>query len=456
MQKKITILGAGLVGSLLAILLKKRGYDITIIERREDIRKQSLYAGKSINLAMSVRGWKALELAGLRADIEEIAIPMYGRQIHPLDGTAIFQQYGKNKEAIYSVSRSELNKKLISLADALGVEFIFGERCTQVDIQTNSITTQQIHTQEIKQYNNAELIIGSDGAFSALRTSYLASDRYHYTQHYIPHGYKELHIPAAENNLHVLDKNVLHIWPRKNYMLIALPNIDGSFTCTLFFPFEGDPSFESIKTIEDAKQFLETQFKTAVQYMPSYAEDYMQNPTSSLITVYAEPWIYKNKSMLIGDAAHAIVPFYGQGMNAGFEDCSTLIELLDAYNDDWEKVLSAYQQKRKPNGDAVASLALLNFIEMRDLVADPVFLERKRIEKLLGTMFPTKFNSVYEMVSFSHTDYSYAWKCTVAQTKLLEKIMQHGDFDSNCKNSEFNTLLTQWIEEYVTEVGTNI
>jgi kynurenine 3-monooxygenase len=448
MNKKITILGAGLAGSLLAILLRKKGYEVLVVERRDDIRNASLYAGKSINLAMSVRGWKALDMAGLRNEIEAIAIPMYGRQIHPVEGESIFQQYGKNNEAIYSVSRGELNKKLIALADAEGATFLFSERCISVDINSNNFTTENIHTKEITQHVNNEILIGSDGAFSALRQAYLFSDRFDFSQHYIQHGYKELHIPAGENDAFLLDKNVLHIWPRKNYMLIALPNLDGSFTCTLFFPFNGNPSFESLKTREEITAFFNKEFSSAIKIMPSLIDDYINNPTSSLITIKANPWIYKNKSMLLGDAAHAIVPFYGQGMNAAFEDCSVLMELLEEKSHNWDSVFDAYQEKRKINGDAVSNLAMQNFIEMRDLVADPKFLERKKIEKELGKLFPDQFNSVYEMVSFSHTPYSYAWKCTLAQNELLEKIMSKGDFDTNILNEEFKIILDEWMNNY--------
>ncbi|KAA5533382.1 FAD-dependent monooxygenase [Taibaiella lutea] len=444
-KRSVTILGAGLVGSVLAVLLRKRGYEVTIYERRPDMRKEIIGAGRSINLAMSNRGWKALELAGLREDIEAIAIPMPGRFLHQEDGSSAFQSYGKNGEAIYSVSRGELNKKLMDLAENNGVTIHFNQRCTKVDTATNTIYLQEDNeTTEIK----CDLLFGADGAFSSLRTAMAFNDRTNFSQFYIEAGYKELNIPAGPNGEWLIEKNALHIWPRHNYMMIALPNIDGSFTCTLFFPFEGEPSFESIKTEEEVRTFFNKQFPDAIPLMPTLVEDFMNNPVSSLITTKIFPWRNADKSCLIGDAAHAIVPFYGQGMNAGFEDCSVLEELMEAHGEDWETILSSFEQKRKPNADAVADLALNNFIEMRDKVADPVFLERKKIEKELGRRYAGRFNSVYEMVSFSHTPYAYALHCTKAQDVLLSKIMAEGDFFVNVEKPEFVSQLENWIEEY--------
>ena len=445
-KRSVTILGAGLVGSVLAVLLRKRGYEVTIYERRPDMRTEAIGAGRSINLAMSNRGWKALELAGLREDIESIAIPMPGRFLHQEDGSSAFQAYGKNGEAIYSVSRGELNKKLMDLAENNGAKILFNQRCSKVDTATNTIYLQEENgtTQEVK----CDLLFGADGAFSSLRTAMAFNDRTNFSQYYIEAGYKELNIPAGSNGEWLIEKNALHIWPRHNYMMIALPNIDGSFTCTLFFPFEGNPSFDSIKTEEEVRAFFNKQFPDAVPLMPTFVKDFMNNPVSSLITTKIFPWRNADKSCLIGDAAHAIVPFYGQGMNAGFEDCSVLEELMESHGEDWETILAAFEEKRKPNADAVADLALNNFIEMRDKVADPVFLERKKIEKELGRRYAGRFNSVYEMVSFSHTPYAYALHCIKAQDILLGKILAEGDFFANVEKPEFVSQLENWIEEY--------
>ncbi len=446
MARSVTILGAGLVGSLLAIILRKRGYEVAVYERRPDMRKAAIGAGRSINLAMSARGWKALDLAGLRQDMEALAIPMYGRYLHQADGTAAFQQYGRNNEAIYSVSRGELNKKLMTLAEREGVTIHFEHRCNNVDVATNTVYLQELNGTE--KTIQADLLFGADGAFSALRNSYVHMDRVNASHHYLEHGYKELSIPPLADGSMQMEKNALHIWPRKNFMLIALPNTDGTFTCTLFFPFEGDPSFDKLKTKDDVMAFFKEQFPDAVPMMPTLLEDFFENPTSSLITTHIQPWHYKDKSALIGDAAHAIVPFYGQGMNAGFEDCTVLAGLMDKYGEDWTTILNEYDNKRKPNGDAVARLALLNFVEMRDKVADPAFLQRKKIEKELGKRYPGQFISVYEMVSFSHTPYNTAMRCIEAQDQLLGRIMNEGDFFSMVEDKDYSKKLDEWMNRY--------
>lgn len=447
MARKVTILGAGLVGSLLAILMKKRGYDVTVYERRPDMRAKHMSAGKSINLAMSARGWRALDLAGLRKDIEELAIPMYGRYLHQADGSAAFQQYGTNNEAIYSVSRGELNRRLMTLAEEHGVQINFEHKCVKVDVDTNNIHFENLDGQALPTVQT-DLIFGADGAFSALRASYTHLDRVDARHFYLKHGYKELSIPPdAAGNLQI-EENGLHIWPRKNFMMIALPNTDGNFTCTLFLPFEGELSFEQLQTEEQVATFFKEQFPDAVPKMPTLMEDFFGNPTSSLITTMIDPWYYKDKSALIGDAAHAIVPFYGQGMNAGFEDCTILAGLMDKHGDDWATILKLYNDARKPNGDAVAELALKNFVEMRDKVADAAFLERKKIEKELVKRYPKEFISVYEMVSFSHIPYSTAMSCIEAQDKLLNTIMSKGDFFNNIQDATFTKQLDNWVAEY--------
>lgn len=445
MARAVSILGAGLVGSLLAVIMRKRGYEVNIYERRPDMRKATIVAGRSINLAVSVRGWNALEMAGIKNDIEPIAIPMYGRSLHMPDGSSAYQQYGKNNEAIYSVSRGELNKKLMTVAEEAGVKLFFDHRCTHVNLATNEMTFDVLgEEKKVK----ADLLFGADGAFSALRTSYVFNERVNASQNYLEHGYKELTIPAAAAGGFLMEKEALHIWPRHNYMLIALPNIDGSFTCTLFFPFEGAPSFASLTTREDISSFLQSTFPDALAMSPTMVDDFMENPTSSLITTKVFPWHNTDKNALIGDAAHAIVPFYGQGMNAGFEDCTVLSGLMDKYGENWERILSEYEKLRKPNGDAVGELALMNFIEMRDKVADPTFLERKKIEKELGKLFPAEFVSVYEMVSFSHTPYDTVMKCIKAQDELLNKVLAAGNFDQLIGTENFRNQLGVWIKEY--------
>jgi len=450
MSRQVTILGAGLVGSLLSVILKKQGYNVQLFERRPDMRINTNYAGRSINLAMSARGWKALDLAGLRADLESIAIPMYGRYLHQADGSITTQPYSKNNEAIYSVSRGELNKRLMTLAEANGVDIQFNHRCTKVDVAQNKLNFSLPDGTEIA--HQADLLFGADGAFSALRNSYTHMDRVNCKQDYLEYGYKELCIPPNADGSLRMDKNFLHIWPRGKFMMIALPNTDGTFTCTLFMPFAGENSFANLNTEADVAAFFQKHFADAIPMMPTLMEDFFSNPTASLVTTHIFPWHYKAQSALIGDAAHAIVPFYGQGMNAGFEDCTVLKSLMDAYGEDWDTILKEYEIKRKPNGDAVAALALHNFVEMRDKVSLPSFLERKKIEKELGTRYPKHFVSVYEMVSFTHIPYNTALQCIAAQDKLLHDIMEEGDFFSNIGVSAFENALTEKVMAYYNAV----
>ncbi|MES2702901.1 MAG: NAD(P)/FAD-dependent oxidoreductase [Bacteroidota bacterium] len=447
MQRSVTILGAGLVGSLLAIILRKRGYKVDIYERRPDMRAAHMSAGKSINLAMSARGWKALDLAGLKSEMEALAIPMYGRFLHMADGQTAFQPYSKNNEAIYSISRGELNKKLMTLAEKEGAAIHFEHRCNRVDVPSNTLYFELPDKKEV--VVQADLLFGADGAFSALRESYARMSRVNSDQAYLEYGYKELCILPGDNKEWVMEKNALHIWPRGKYMMIALPNTDGTFTCTMFMPFEdSEVAFDKLQTEQDVIKLFDTQFADAKALMPGLLYDFFTNPTSALVTTHISQWHYSNKSALIGDAAHAIVPFYGQGMNAGFEDCSVLSELMDKHGEDWDTILPLYDNKRRPNGDAVARLALLNFIEMRDKVADPKFLERKKIEKELGKRFPNEFTSVYEMVSFSHIPYNTAIQCIQAQDQLLQQIMAEGDFFANAEASSFGEQLSKWVAGY--------
>jgi len=422
MAQNITIVGAGLVGSLLATVLAKRGYTVRVFERRPDMRTSAGYAGRSINLAMSDRGLRALETAGLAEDIREIAIPMHGRMMHDKQGVQTYQPYGKEGQFINSVSRGELNKTLMSAAERHGVTFTFNARCVDVNIDTASATFELPSGETI--VTNADILFGADGAFSAVRGKLQTRDRFDYSQSYIEHGYKELHIPADATSGFQIEKNVLHIWPRHNYMMIGLPNPDGSFTLTLFFAHHGSPSFDELRTPEQVTAFFHQEFADAVPLMPSLLEDFFTNPESSLVTVRCNPWVFNGKVALIGDAAHAIVPFGGQGMNCGFEDCSILIECLDHYNGDWALALESYARLRKPAGDAIADLALANFIEMRDKVADARFLWRKKIEAWIYEQYPTKLIPLYTMVTFSaHIPYNEALRIGKEQDVLMEDIM---------------------------------
>lgn len=452
-MKKISIFGAGLVGSLLSVYLAKRGYKVDIYERRPDMRKEKIAAGRSINLALSERGWRGLEGVGLADEIRKIAIPMKGRMIHPQtkNPELIFQPYGKVGQAIYSVSRGGLNMKMMDLAEQNpNVKIHFNQRCVSVDLENCSAKIDDGKSiSEIK----SDFIFGADGAFSAVRESLMKTDRFEYSQSYIEHAYKELVIPSGTNSQWKMEKNALHIWPRKKFMLIALPNMDGSFTCTLFFPFEGKLSFSSVKNENDLLKFANEYFPDAVPMMPTLKEDFFKNPTSSLVTVRCYPWIYKDKVALIGDAGHAIVPFFGQGMNAGFEDCTVLNGLMNEHGENWEKILKEFQIKRKPNGDAVADLALENFVEMRDKIGDKKFLFRKKIEKMLAERYPEKFIPLYAQVSFSHTPYSEAQRIGKLQDGLLEKIASIQDLEKKWDEREVKNKIENSLQNYFKQIA---
>jgi kynurenine 3-monooxygenase len=442
-QKNITVIGSGLVGSLLSIFLAKRGHKIKVFERRPDMRKADIAAGRSINLALSDRGWKALDLVGIGDEIRKIAIPMYGRYIHNIDGTTAYQAYGKENQAIYSVSRGGINCKLMDLAEAQpNVELHFNERCEQVNVKQNSVFFENNET-KAKTTEISDLIFSSDGAFSAGRLQMqLNTDRFNYNQYYIDCGYKELTIPAGENGSFLIEKNALHIWPRGKFMMIALPNFDGSFTCTLFFPFEGEQSFGAIKKKEDILPFFTNYFSDAVPLIPTLVEDYTNNPTASLVTVKCFPWTLDDKFCLIGDAAHAIVPFFGQGMNCGFEDCRVLNQLLDAHNEDWAAVLKEFEISRKPNSDAIADLAIGNFIEMRDLVGQTKFLLQKKIEAKFSASYPDKWIPAYSMVTFSpEISYSEALLNGKRQQEIMDKVMALPDIESKWDSKEIESLI---------------
>ncbi|RMG80504.1 MAG: FAD-dependent monooxygenase [Bacteroidetes bacterium] len=435
-MKKVIIVGGGLVGALEAIYMAQRGYDVKVYEKRPDIRKANINAGKSINLVISKRGWASLEKVGLRQEIEPLTVPVYGRMTHDVKGNQNFIPYSSKKEPIYSVSRGGLNAKLLEIAEQYpNVELFFNEKCVNVDLNAPSVTFYNYETQKT-QTVQGDLVIGADGAYSEVRNRLMRTDRYNYSQQYIEHGYKELHIPANEDGSPKIDVNALHIWPRKNFMLMALANLDNSFTCTLFFPFEGNPSFESIQTEEDLMKFFQTTFPDAVPLMPTLKEDYFSNPASSLVIIRCYPWHYQNKVVLIGDAAHAIVPFYGEGMNCGFEDCLEFDRILTETNDNLAKALPLYTQTRKPNGDAIADLSLRNFVEMRDLVADEKWLLRKKIEEHMYQKHPDKWIPLYSQVKFTTIPYAQALKEGQKHDAIMEKILALPDIQNKWNSEE--------------------
>jgi kynurenine 3-monooxygenase len=443
--KNVCIVGAGLVGSLLASLLAKKGYKVDVFEGRGDMRGTKLSAGRSINMACSTRGWKALDLVGAGDRIRETAIPMSGRTMHSEDGTLSNQPYGAEDQAIYSISRSGLNCILMDHAEENEqVKFHFNHKCIDIDLDEPRaiFETEKGDRVEVK----PDLIFGTDGAFSSVRKVLQKLPHFDYSQTYISHDYKELVIPA-KNGAFQMDKNTLHIWPRGSHMLIALPNPDGSFTCTLFLPYEGENSFAQLNSEKEITTFFTSKFPDALAMMPELVEVFKENPTSPLVIVRCFPWSHNGKVGVLGDASHAIVPFYGQGMNSGFEDVSVLSELIDAHDHEWEKIFKAFEQERKPNADAIADLALKNFIEMRDLVGQPSFLKRKKIEHALSDNFPDNFISQYAMVSFSNIPYSEAVRRGDEQDKILDQLEKEEGILEMIDNGTFKTFATPLIQK---------
>ncbi len=435
-QKKIIISGAGLVGSLLAVLLGKKGYKVTVIERRPDMRKVKISAGRSINLAMSSRGWRALDKAGVSEQVKQIAMPMYKRTMHDVNGNLSFQPYGLENQAIYSVSRALLNKILLDNADAdPDITFLFNRRLSEVNLEQKKITIRN-EEDDSETEMDYDFLFGCDGAYSAVRHRLLFNEMFSYSQTYIDHGYKEFHMQPSENGKHKMDVETLHIWPRGEFMMIALPNPDGTYTCTLFYPWKGKESFEQIRSDADIQRLFQTHFPDLIPLIPDYIQQFHTNPTSTLMYVKCGPWNYKNEVLLLGDAAHAIVPFYGQGMNAGFEDCRIFTELLDAHDWNFEACIPSFAQMQEKHGHAIADLAMRNFVEMRDLTADPAFLLRKKIEKKMYEKYPQDWIPLYSMVTFEEVPYHDAIIESQKQDKVMEQIMKISGLEDKWDSEE--------------------
>jgi len=420
---KFVLIGSGLAGGLLAAYLGRRGYDVDLYERRADPREGNMVGGRSINLALSTRGIQALEQIGIAGKVLKHAIPMRGRMIHPARAgdRIIFAPYDidPNKH-INSIGRAALNTTVIEAAQRYpNVRVHFNHKCIGVDI--DSATARLFNTSTNQPLSaSADSIIGVDGAFSAVRQSMqLKIDNFQYDESYLAHGYKELTIPPGPNGSWQMEKNALHIWPRKSFMMIALPNPDGSFTCTLFWEFEGPRSFATTKTDDDIRRFFEEEFPDAVPLMPNLLDDFRNNPTGSLVTIRCAPWFYKDRVALVGDAAHAVVPFYGQGMNAAFEDCVVLDECLEKFPHDRHRAFAEYFERRKVNADALADLALENFIEMRDKTASRAFRAKKKLDHFLEAALPGIYLPLYTMVTFTRIPYAEAARRAQLQDRII-------------------------------------
>jgi kynurenine 3-monooxygenase len=421
MGTKFTLIGSGLAGGLLAAYLGRRGYDVDLYERRADPREGNIVGGRSINLALSTRGIHALEQLGIADEVLQHAIPMRGRMIHDKSGNLHFAPYDVDpNKHINSIGRAALNTTVIEAAQRYpNVRVHFNHRCTDVDLDeatahlldTETNTTSAVRT---------DAVIGVDGAFSTVRQSMQKKlEKFEYDESYLPHGYKELTIPPGPDGLWQMEREALHIWPRKSFMMIALPNPDGSFTCTLFWEFEGPRSFKSTKADDDVRRFFEEEFPDAVPLMPKLLEEFRSNPTGSLVTIRCAPWFYKDKITLVGDAAHAVVPFYGQGMNAAFEDCVVVDECLAEFPQDRQRAFAEYFARRKENADALADLAIGNFIEMRDKTASRTFRAKKKLDHLLEAALPGIYLPLYTMVTFTRIPYAKAAHRACLQDRIV-------------------------------------
>ncbi|WP_111682049.1 FAD-dependent oxidoreductase [Winogradskyella tangerina] len=430
-QQNILIIGAGLCGSLLALRLGQRGYNVTVYEMRPDLRTTDISAGRSINLAFSDRGNKAMKMVGIEDKVKALCIPMNGRMLHDKEGNTFLSNYsGRDYEYINSISRGGLNALLLDEAEKHeNVTIHFNKKCLSVDFEKTTAHFQDYNTKK-EFIEDADCIIATDGAGSALRQSYFLEKKFlfSFSQQWLTHGYKELTILPNDDGSYKTYKNALHIWPRGDFMVIALPNLDGSFTVTLFLSYdEGEYNFNNLTNPEIVTEFFEKEFPDALELMPNLVEDFFENPTAPLGTVKCSPWNYKGNTLLMGDSAHAIVPFYGQGMNASFEDVVVFDSILDQYEGDWEKVFSEYNKLRKKDTDAIADLAIDNFHEMKDHVANPVFQEKRKIEMALEQTFPEDYSSKYSLVTFNeHIGYREAMLRGRAQDKAILNMLTDG------------------------------
>lgn len=444
LEKTVTILGAGLTGSLLATLLARRGFRVTVHERQHDLRRHAEQGGRSINLALAARGLRGLRLAGLESAVEPLLVPMAGRLLHLDDGEREYQPYGQHEgEHNYSVSRADLNRVLLDAAEDAGAELRFGEACVAVDPEDRSFVLRSTQDGTERRLGMTPLI-AADGAGSVARRVLDDAGLVRASESLLPHGYKELTIPPRGGGGFRIEPGALHIWPRGGFMLIALPNPGGDFTATLFLPNEGEHGFASLQDGDAVRSFFARQFPDTPALIPDLASQFEANPVGILGTVRCEPWHLGGDLLLIGDAAHAIVPFHGQGMNAGFEDCAEFCRLLDSGYDDWAALFGDFSRLRRREADAIADMALENYVEMRDTVRDPRFHLKKAVAFELERRCPRRFVPRYSMVMFhAEIPYSEARDRGEVQARLLDELTVHARTVEDVDFARAETLVSE-------------
>jgi len=450
---RVIVVGAGLVGSLLSIFLSKRGCEVEVFERLPDLRHSNVANGRAINLTLCRRGYRALDSAGVGDIVRGLCVPVYGRMIHGVKGDLTFQPYGENHEAIFSIMRNDLNRALLDYAELeCGVRFRFREKCLEVDLAGVSVQMRN-SASGLATRHNADRIFGADGAHSVVRQHLQRVTRFDYMQRYWQQGYKELKVPASARSAWMEHRNALHLWPRRDYLLIGFPNLDGSFTCALHLPYEGSPSFASLTTGDALMDLFENSFPDAVSSMPSLVDDFFSSPPSSMLTIKCAPWTHGDRLALVGDAVHSILPSYGQGANAGFEDCELLYHSMEEYGYDWARIFNEYQAQRKPNTDAIADLCIQHFYELRDRVSEPRFILRKEIERKLTSACPELYQELYYLITFTTMPYAEALRRNQAQTAIVDQILSSYDLWAPTSTAEGATLIDRLIQEQSAETA---
>ena len=432
-MENIIIVGAGLVGSLLSVYLTRAGFKVSVYDRNPDPRLVQMQSDRSINITLCERGFQALDAVGAGDLVREFCLPVYGRSMHAQNGELTYQPYGNKQEAIYSIGREDLNHTLLNFAEGHeNIDFYFNEKCVELDLSTATLKLQNQETRDTRTVK-ADRIFAADGAFSFVRRNMQRLKRFNYSQQYWSQGYKEIIIPAGDNSSWALEKNLIHIWPRDDFMLIGFPNLDQSFTLSLHLPFEGEISHESIKSPEDLQNLFQTYFPDIWSQAQPSLVDYFDKPIEAMVTVKCFPWIYQDKVALIGDAAHAIFPSYGQGANAGFEDCQVLFQCIKKYSGDWQKILPEYQTLRKPNADAIADLCYEHFSVLGRMVGDPQFLLKKKIERKIQELDP-ECASLYYNISFTGMPYTEALSIEKTHQAMINKIAEIDGIENKLGN----------------------